>query len=263
MKKSLVVASLCLVFAGCAGSVITKNFKVIADPPDAVIRVVSGVEQKEQKYGSPAAITAEVPQEPALAARAVLEVSKDRYKPFTMPLRHINDGDTLRVKLEEIVSYHLKYRLLRPVQSDAIKFQDGAISILITVGEQAFRMSLTNLAGYPLKILWEQAQYTDIFGKNHRLMHSGVMYQDRNNPISDQVVQPLSSIQAAVTPIDNVYMSQQTKSYEIKSLFPREAGAALKGKTFNLFIAVEINRSITPYNFKIEIFDAAKEAVKK
>jgi hypothetical protein len=264
MKKYFILGIASLLISGCATmSMVTKNFKVIADPSDSTIKVVSGAEQKERRYSSPAEITVEVSKEPAQGARAVLEISKDNYKPVTIPLRHIHDGDTLKIKLDEIVNYRLKYRMLRPVQSDEVKFQDGALSILLTVGEQAFQASLTNLAAYPLKILWEQSQYTDIFGRNHRLMPSSVPYQNRNNPIPDQVVQSRSSIQAVMTPIDNVYVSQQSKNYEVKPLFPREAGTALKGKIFNLFIPVEINRSITPYNFTIEITEVVKEAVKK
>ena len=33
----------------------------------------------------------------------------------------------------------------------------------------------------------------------------------------------------------------------------------VKGKTVILFVPVEINRQIIPYNFKIEITDAVKE----
>lgn len=265
MKKYLLLGIICFLATGCASSVVTKNFKVIAEPSDATIKVVSGTEQKEQKYSSPAEVAVEVPVEPALAARAALVISKDKYKPVTIALRHIHEGDTLKIKLEleEIVHYQLKYRLLWPVQSDEVKFQDGVLTISITIEEQAFQVSLANRAEYPLKILWEQAQYTDIFGKNHRLMPSGVAYENRNNPVPAQVVQSRSSIKSAVIPIDNVYMSQQTKGYEIKPLFPREAGAGLKGKTFNLFIPMEINRAITPYNFRIEITDAVKEAIKK
>ena len=262
MKKYLVVASIFLFVSGCP-STTTKKFKVIADPPDAVIRVVSGAEQKEQKYTSPASITMEVPQEQALAAKAVVEVSKDRYKPVTIAVRHINDGDTIRIKLEEIIHYRLKYRLIAPVQSDEIKLQDRAISISFSVDDQSFQMSLTNFSTYPLKIRWEQAEYTDIFERRHRLMHSGVSYQERNNFIPDQVILSGNSVQESLTPISNVYVSPQTKNYEIKPLFPREAGAGLKGKTFNLFIPIEINRSINPYNFNIEIVDVTKEAVEQ
>jgi hypothetical protein len=265
MGKILVFALAGFLASGCSSvSVVTKNFKVITDPPDSIIRVVSGTEQKEEKFSSPAIITAEVPKDPALAARAFLEVSKDKYKPTTITLRHLNDGDTIRVKLEKIIPYQLKYRLLAPTQSDELKFQDKAISISFTVNEQAFQMGLTNLTAYPLKIRWQSAEYTDVYGRQRRLMHSGVPFQERNNPIPDQTVLPGKSLQETVTPIENVSVSPQTGGYVVKPLFARDGEiiTGLKGKTFNLFIPIEIDRQINPYNFKIEIIDVMKEAMK-
>jgi hypothetical protein len=72
-----------------------------------------------------------------------------------------------------------------------------------------------------------------------------------------------NSVQETITPISNVYVSSQTRGYEVKPLFPRDAGPGLKGKTFILFIPMEINRSITSYNFKIEITEVTKEAAQK
>ena len=43
------------------------------------------------------------------------------------------------------------------------------------------------------------------------MMHSGIRFQDRNNAIPDQFVPARASIQEAVIPISNVFMSQQKK----------------------------------------------------
>jgi hypothetical protein len=71
-------------------------------------------------------------------------------------------------------------------------------------------------------------------------------------------------VDEAVTPINNVHLAQQKKGYVVSPLFPLESedAAALKGKSVILFIPVEINRQIIPYNFKIEITDSVKEIVK-
>ena len=65
-------------------------------------------------------------------------------------------------------------------------------------------------------------------------------------------------------PITNVFMSQQTKGYDVRPLFPLESDVAarLKGKSILLFIPVEIDRQIVPYNFKIEITNSVKETIK-
>lgn len=269
MHKYVLIAMIAVfVTSGCT-SVAVKNFKVFADPPDSTIRVVSGVELKERLYRSPATITAEVPKGPVLSAKAVLEVNKENYQKKTMLLRDIKDGDTLNIKLEkimqDIVRYKLSYRLVSPVESRELRFQDKHISVSFAVGEQGIEMHLENLSPYDLKILWERAEYTDVNRKTQRLMHSGVRFPDRNNPIPDQFVLSRSAVQENMFPIKNVFMLPGGKGYDIRPLVPldSDAVAGLKGKSVNLFIPVEINRQIIPYNFKIEVTDAVKETVKE
>lgn len=266
--KKLIIAALAVFFASGCSSVVTKNFKVFADPPDSVIRVVSGVELKELKYRSPATISAGAPKDPALAAQAILEVSRDNYQTKTKALRDINDGETLNIRLErvlrDIVKYKLSYRLVSPVVSQELQFRDKNITASFTVSEQGFQMRFENLSAYDVKILWDRAEYTDVNRQTQRLMYSGVRFPDRNNPIPDQIVLSGSSVQEAVIPINKVIFSQQKKAYEVQPLFPLESdvAAGLKGKSVILFIPVEINRQIIPYNFKIEITDSVKEIVK-
>lgn len=267
MKRYIAAVLAAIILSGCS-STVTKSFKVFADPPDADIRVVSGEDLKEVKYRSPAAVTAEAPKDPALASRAVVEVSKDSYKPFTLALRNIRDGQTLNVRLEKIVQsmyrYRLAYRLVAPAVSETLQFRDTTIAVSFTVDGRSIQMRLTNLLDKNVKLLWEQAQYTDVNKQTSRLMHSGVRFQDRNNPIPEQIVPPRASVQEGVIPVNRVFFSQEKKTYETKALLPvdSEAGAQLKGQTINLFIPMEVDRVIIPYNFKIEITDSVREDVK-
>lgn len=267
MKRYIVAVFAAIIAAGCS-STVTKSFKVFADPPDSDIRVVSGTDLKELKYRSPAAVTAEVPSDPAVASKTFVEVSKDSYKPFTLGLQNIRDGQTLNVRLEKIVQsmfrYRLAYRLVSPAASETLQFKDATIAVSFTVDGQSIQMHLTNLLDREVKVLWEDAQFTDVNKQTSRLMHSGIRFQDRNNPLPVQVVTPRASVQEGIIPINRVFFSQQKKAYETKPLLPvdSEAGAQLKGKTINLFIPVQVDRSIIPYNFKIEITDSVREDVK-
>jgi len=268
MKKYILAVLVAALAASGCSSVVAKNFKVFADPPDSTIRVVSGVELKEQLYRAPATVTAGVPRDPALAAKAVLEVSKDNYRKKTISLRDIKEGDTLNIKLEkipqDILRYKLSYRLTSPVASQELRFRDKNISVSFVVGEQGFEMQFENLSPYDVKILWDRSEYTDVNRQTQRLMHSGVRFPDRNNPIPDQFVLSRSSVQETVIPISNVYVLPQRKGYDIRPLFPIESdvAAGLKGKRVILFIPVEINRQIIPYNFTIEITNSVKETIK-
>jgi hypothetical protein len=266
MKKYILVALISALAASGCTSVVSKNFKVFAYPPDANIRVISGVDLNERDYRSPATITADVPKDAAIAAKAEIEVSRDGYQTKTMALREIRDGETLNIKLErmlqDIVKFKLTFRLISPVVSSELRFRDKNISVSFDVGEQGFKMHFENISHYDMKILWDRAEYTGVSRQHLRLMHSGIRFQDRHNPLPDQIVLSGASIEESVFPISSVYMLPQRKGYDIHSLFPLASDNAggLKGKSVILFIPVEINRQIIPYNFKIEIMNAVKEA---
>jgi hypothetical protein len=267
MKKHVLAAFVVLLTVACS-STVTKNFKVFVDPPDSVISVVSGPDLKELKYHSPASLTVEVPKYPALARKAVLEVRRDDYKPRIIALRDIAEGSTLNIKLEKVVQhqfrYRLSYRLITPTATDSLQYQDNSIAISIYIVNESCQIRLENLTSNDIKIVWERSQYIDQHMQPHRLMHSGIRFQDRNNPIPDQIVHAHVSIQEAVFPVDHVIFISQKKSYDIEPLFPldRDEAAQLKGRAISLFIPIEVNRAIIPYNFKIEIVDAVKEPIK-
>ena len=259
--KKYVLFAITLVFAtGCASGV-KKSFTIMADPPDVRIKVVSGKNLKTQSFRSSDRITVRVPEERRLQAKTYVEVSKDTYKPKKISLRSIKNGQVLNVKLEKEFQYHLKCRLLSPRKTQSLEFRDKAISVSFDIGEQAFQMNLTNQSPYTLKILWNSAEYTDVFNRQRRLMHSGVRYQDRNNPIPVQKIPPYGSVEQAIVPINSVVYDRAKKQYDLKQLFPLDSSdaVALKGRAFYLFIPMEIDRQIIPYNFKVHIADVVKQ----
>ncbi len=264
MKRLVVAALAAVLAAGCSTTgMVTKNFKVFVEPSDSVITVASGPELKERQYRSPATVTADVPKDPARSSKAVMTVRRENYKPMIVPLRDIMDGQTLNIKLElsKIIRYRLSYRLVSPIVSDTLQFRDSAIAASFTVGEQTFQLRFENLTSRNIKILWERAGYTDANGQSHRIMHSGIRFQDRNNPLPDQVVPPRSTVQEAIFPISKVFLVQPKRTYEIRPLFElnTDAAAGLKGKTITIFIPLELNGVIVPYNYRIQITDSVKE----
>ncbi|HEY6011310.1 MAG TPA: hypothetical protein VIX18_07575, partial [Nitrospirota bacterium] len=148
MRRYVVAALAAILVSGCAG-VVEKKFKVFTDPGDAVIRVVSGTELKELKYRAPVTIIAAAPTDPALAARAIVEVSRENYKPKVIPLSEIRDGALLNIKLEKdtsTVAYRLACRLLSPVASQELSFRDKTIAVSLSIGEQSFQMRFENVS---------------------------------------------------------------------------------------------------------------------
>jgi len=259
--------ALAVMFAsGCSGA-IQKNFRVDAVPPDADIRIVSGVDLKEQTFHSPAIVSVSVPKDPDLSAKAHVEVSRESYAPRTILLRDIRDKETIVVKLERIVlsteRYHLKFRQVGPVAADELRFQDKVVAIQFTVTDNAIQMKFDNRSEQTIKILWDQAEYTDVRDRRSRIIHPGIRFQDRNSALPPQTVLAGESIQEALMPVGLVVYSQQKKAYENQPLFmlDNDTAQGLKGKSFYVFIPIEIDRQIIPYNFKIQITDVVKDHV--
>ena len=259
MRNLLVIVFTLLFTAGCAGA-IKKRFTVVADPPDSRIIVVSGNDLKKQSYRSRDRITAHLPEEGRLQAKTYVEVSRSKYAPKKIPLRSIQDGAVLNITLEKWFPYRLKLRLLNPVKSDTLVYSDKEVSFSLAVGVDAFRMKLENRTPNKLKIIWNSAEFTDFRNRRRRLMHDGVNYQDRNNPIPVQTIPPYGSVEQTLLPVDTVKYNRTKKRYETLPIFglDSETALALKGQVFYLFIPVEIDRQIMPYNFKVLISDVVK-----
>ncbi|HAR46133.1 MAG: hypothetical protein A2X56_07655 [Nitrospirae bacterium GWC2_57_13] len=260
MKGFSLIAVVLVLVSGCAGGV-KRSFTIATDPPDAEIRVISGEGLSEEKYRSPAEITVRLPKDSVLLNKNMLEVSKPQYKTKKMQLRSIKDGESLKISLDRLVRYRLQYSLLAPVKSDVLAFQDNLLSISLAIEERWIRMDLKNRSSRQLKILWDRAEYTDFNNSQHRVMHSGIRYQDRNDRIPAQSIPPNGSVQPQIMSIRAIAYSQEKKDYESKPLFPLDSDVALdlKGRVFYLFLPVEYDRQIIPYNFKIQITDVVKE----
>jgi hypothetical protein len=260
MKRFLIIACTLAAITGCASG--KKHFTVVTEPPDAEIIVIPGGNEPEQKLAAPAKVTVRIPSNPRLAANSRMEVKRDKYKSKIVSLEHIDEGQEVKVKLEKIVHYLLKFTLLSPQHSDNLTYRDRVLAASFSVRERQFEMTLQNLSPKPLKILWEQASYTDHVNRQHRLMHGGVKMQDRSNPIPPQVIKPGETLTQGIAPVSLVTYSPEKKSYENKILFPVDSdlAQALKGRVYYLFLPVEMDRQIIPYNFKFQITDAIKES---
>lgn len=262
MKRLPVVLGALLALSTCASAADKqKNFSVVVDPPDANIRVLSGSDLKEQQYRSPASIAAPVAKDPGMARKAVVEITRDRYKPAVIPLRSIRDGETLKVKLKRIVRDRLKFRLVDPVQSDQLMIKDDILSMGLTVDERQLQLSLTNLSPQTIRVVWERAAFMDVNRQSHRLMHAGIAFEDRLKPFPVQAVMSGATLHEALIPVGYVSLSRPSKAYEVRPLFTLKAGAAaeLTGKVFEVVIPVEAGGEITPYTFKIEIAGVVRE----
>ncbi len=261
MKKLLIMACILAISTGCA-STVTKRFSVIVDPPGSDIAVIPGGGEPEQKLRAPADVKVAIPKDPAFSSRSRIEIRHEAYKPKIVGLSAIVNGETLKIKLEPLAHYALKFRMTNPVRSDSLRYRDKIVDINIQPRDRSFLVTIQNLTRQPIKILWEQSEYVDYMNRHQRLIFSSTRPQDRNASIPPQIVPAGGSVQRDVLPVSAIAYSQEKKSYQTQPLFPLDGDSALsmKGRTLKLFLPIEMDRAIIPdYDFIIEINDVVRE----
>ncbi len=256
MKKILILV-LALAASGCAG--VSKQFVLTVDPPDAQITVFARPGEQGESYRSPANISVRIPEDRTMAAQSRVVISRETYKTAVIPLSSVQ-GNAVRIKLAK--AYRLKYSLLTPVRSDELAYRDRILAVKIIPREKAFGLKIDNLTQQPLTILWNKADYTDASGRRHRIIHSGIKWEKRAERVPPQIIPPGGSLEEEVLPESSIQYSGEKKGYVAKPLFvlDDERSLALKGRTVELFLPVELDRAIIPdYSFMILIQDVIKE----
>lgn len=258
MKRFLILACIATLAAGCT---VKKQFSVMVEPPDAEITIVPGEGRPKKTYRSPADITVHIPGDPVKAANSRMEIKRETYQTKIIRLDTIEEKKH-KIMLDKLVLYRVKYKLIRPVRSDDLRYRDNIVDIRLVPGDRQFELTVENLTGKPVKILWDRAQYIDFMNRPHTLMHSGIRPKDRNDIVQPQVVPAGSTLQQAVFPKNSVKYVQSMKEYFIKQLLPlyRENAIGLKGRTFSVFLPIELDRAIIPdYNFIFQIVEMERE----
>jgi hypothetical protein len=84
-------------------------------------------------------------------------------------------------------------------------FEDSLVKILWIATSRRIAFHLFNKTNHSIKIPWDEAAFVDENGSTHRVMHSGIRYNERESPQPASVVVRKGSIQDIVFPTDYVY----------------------------------------------------------
>ena len=146
-------------------------------------------------------------------------------------------------------------------------YGDELINIIWNVDTEVFAFALENKSGYPIEIFWDDVEYYDWQGYEHRVIHKGVKYVNKNSPQLSTVVPQDSTIAEYLLPVANIYSTSGffNSSYAAKSLFPsfKNQDAAnkshLKGQTIRIKFPVMVDGNKKDYLFAFKIDDIVME----
>lgn len=156
-------------------------------------------------------------------------------------------------------TYDTKYTvaMMKPAASESLVFEDGSIRIEWVFDKHELSFKLQNKTDNPIKLDWNQVSYIDIAGSAQKVIHKGVRLITRNDPHVPSVVPPTAKLEDMVLPVSNIeYESVGSRGWRQRPMFPDgDAAKEYKGKSFSVFMPLEINGSTKNYTFTIQIVD--------
>jgi hypothetical protein len=144
-------------------------------------------------------------------------------------------------------------------------FNDERIKIKWGFSPSQFSFNLLNQTTDSIEIVWDKSAYIDIDGKNHRLIHSGVKYIERNNSQPNTIIIPNTSIDDIIYPSDYIYYNEgEYGGWRESPLFNTyveqksaldEAINTYVGKNVQTLLSLKIGDNIYNYVFTFKIND--------
>lgn len=120
----------------------------------------------------------------------------------------------------------------------------------------AVHFQLENRLGVPLKILWDESTFLDIYGRSYKAVHRGVTYATRELPQEATYVQPGARYSDVLIPVELLNDPGAAVGQGARLLLPTDLSAqSLVGRIFgpNLVIAVENDERLTfEARFRVE-----------
>ena len=169
-----------------------------------------------------------------------------------------NNASSFKIHFKD-GAYPAKYifMMTKPKVNKDLYFEDDFFGVSFSISKEQVGYVLYNKTSNPIKIDWNQVSFVDVLGNSHKVMHSGIKYIDRINPQAPTVIPPTAKLEDIIFPIDYVdYVSGAYGVWRELPLFPEAPKAKLfKGKSFSVFMPLEINEVIKNYLFTFKIDD--------
>ena len=125
------------------------------------------------------------------------------------------------VKVEKPENSEIQYGDISIITDSLTKYtySDNIIDFFVYGSYNKFSFTIKNKTQHSLKILWDEAAYVDYNGSTSKIMHSGIKYNERENPQSPSVVIRNAMLDDVVIPTRNVY-SDSSGSWYVRTLYP-------------------------------------------
>ena len=135
-------------------------------------------------------------------------------------------------------------------------------------------LRLMNLTPHTVRIIWDEAAFTDFDGSSRRVVHAGTRYDDLNAPQIPTTIAPHATVEDRVVPIDRI--SNAGSGFVNVGLVPRivrpcempelefvSVVRGYQGERFRLLLPITITGVVNEYNFTFEVRSVSLRKARK
>jgi len=157
------------------------------------------------------------------------------------------------------------FKLIKPVDATENGFTDNFIRIGFVFLLDGVNFTLCNKSEQPIKIHWNDVSYIDAAGNSHRVMHSGIKFDERNQDMPAISIPPTSKIADLIVPSDYVYLDKGgigaayyglPAKWTVTPFFPppdKKEALEFVGRTVEVFMPIETSDGLKNYRFTFQI----------
>lgn len=112
-----------------------------------------------------------------------------------------------------------QYGQLKVSESDGkYTYSDDILDIVWSIGYTQLDFALTNKSMYNMQIVWDEAIYVDQTGQSGKIMHAGIRYTDKGQPMANTSVAASSTLSDCIIPVSSVRYGQYTGWFQANLL---------------------------------------------
>jgi hypothetical protein len=148
--------------------------------------------------------------------------------------------------------------MIAPYEDRNLYYEDKFVGIIFSIPREQIGFTISNNTNRPIKIDWNQCSYIDVNKLAHAVIHTGVRYLERDKPQVPTVIPPSAMINDVILLSDYVdYTSGSSGGWKSKAFFPvlsdDPKNNLYVGKSFGLFMPLEIDGQVRNYSFLFRI----------
>ena len=159
-------------------------------------------------------------------------------------------------------SYRYDFKVIKPSEATNQSFEDAYIKATFPLDRSKFSFAIENKSDAPLFLDWNRASYVDTDGQAHRVIHTGIRFIEKDKEIPPSVIPPGATVKDVVLPVDYIEFAT---GWVVRDMLPEPISKDLKGKSFSIFLPLQVNGQQKYYNFvfAIDVIEVARPDPKK